>query len=412
MKNFGTVTSNLRVCIVSAYPPTVDRGAISTSWFARALASAGVVVSVITETAPGFPIESSSDGIHVFRPWNTSSPLSLPALLFHGELRRCRIVHVIFGYAFFGSLVSSIARVSILLLVCKLSRKPCVLSIHQVFDPRKLSVDKLRQFGVNMPLFLVKIGVWGSTMILGKMSTRVIALHREDAAKLRHIFRANNVETIPMGVETISWSKLEARQSLGLASRHVLLTFGFLTPYKGFEFALQAMPRILRQIPDTILIVAGSRLPRLAQLNSSEEYATKLQSIARALRIEGNVLFDLRFVNPSKAARYFQASDALLLPYTAQTGPSEVMSLGFAYGIPLVAFETDYLKKDIVGQTTGVIVKKCDAEGLADAVVEIITNTQAYDKIRRNLDEIKSEYHVDIQVKKSIELYRNILHLN
>ncbi len=401
--------STLTVSIVSSYPPSPDRGSVSTSWFARSLAATGARVSVMTEVVKGLPRKSQVENVVVSRILGPNLFSSLIRVFRDKQTRQSRIVHIIFGYAFFRGPVYSILMTVALLVFCRIAHKRSVLSIHQVFDPRTLSSRRLREFGVKVPASLVAVSMRISTVVLCRLPSCVIALHPDDHGTLLRVFGARNVKPVPIGVRVLPGSKQQAKRSLGLEGRKVLLAFGFLAPYKGIDYALKALPAILSRIPNAVLLIAGSNLPRLAKVPRQEQYIPTLTSLAQSLGIENNVLFDFSFVEPEMVGTYFHASDILLLPYMAQTGPSEVLRMGFAYQIPPIAFDTEYMKKDISQRMTGLLVRQGDTIGLANSAVELFTKPALHDSIIHNIERIWHDFTVEKQVERTIDLYRELL---
>ncbi len=75
----------------------------------------------------------------------------------------------------------------------------------------------------------------------------------------------------------------------------VLLTFGLLSPNKGIEHVLNALPAILAEFPDVVYIVLGATHPNVVR-EQGEAYRLSLERLAKKNKVQKNVIFYNRFV--------------------------------------------------------------------------------------------------------------------
>ena len=85
------------------------------------------------------------------------------------------------------------------------------------------------------------------------------------------------------------------KDEFGVIGRQVLLTFGLLSPNKGIEFALRALPDIIEEFPNVVFIVLGQTHPALLR-EEGEAYRLRLQRLAKDLGVQQHVVFFNRFV--------------------------------------------------------------------------------------------------------------------
>src|SRR5258705_161231 len=85
------------------------------------------------------------------------------------------------------------------------------------------------------------------------------------------------------------------KDKFGAEGRPVLLTFGLLSPNKGIEHVLNALPAIVREFPKVVYIVLGATHPNLAR-DHGETYRLSLERLAKKNGVEKNVIFFNRFV--------------------------------------------------------------------------------------------------------------------
>ena len=80
-----------------------------------------------------------------------------------------------------------------------------------------------------------------------------------------------------------------------MAAERAKLTFGLLSPNKGIEYALRALPDIIREYPNIVYIVLGQTHPNLLR-DEGEAYRLSLQRLAKDLGVQKHVVFFNRFV--------------------------------------------------------------------------------------------------------------------
>src|SRR5271157_6488831 len=116
---------------------------------------------------------------------------------------------------------------------------------------------------------------------------------------LRSVYQvpAEKIELIPHGIPNYPFVEPDqAKLLLGFAGKAVILTFGLLSPNKGIEVMIDAMPAILQRRPDAVYVVLGATHPNLVR-RECEAYRESLLARVRALGIENHVTFLNRFVD-------------------------------------------------------------------------------------------------------------------
>lgn len=174
---------------------------------------------------------------------------------------------------------------------------------------------------------------------------------------------AHKVTTIPFGInQTIpatAMTRDEARRTLGLSpTAKILLFFGNIAAYKGVEYAVQAMSRLVRTYPDAQLIIAG-------RPKSDDGYWPAVVQTIQRLGLERNVIQAISFIPDSEVEAFFKAADVLVLPYT-HVFQSGVLFLGYQFGLPAIATNVGGLKDDVFDGVTGFTCRASDADDLAE----------------------------------------------
>ncbi len=140
-------------------------------------------------------------------------------------------------------------------------------------------------------------------------------------------------------------------------NKPTLLFFGFVRPYKGLEYLIQALPHVRKQI-DAHLLVVG-------EFWSSPQF---YEEYAREFGVEGAITFVNRYVPNEELQPYFDAADVVVLPYISAT-QSGVVQLAFGFGKPVITTRVGGLHEVVQDGVNGLIVPPQDEHALAEAIV-------------------------------------------
>jgi glycosyltransferase involved in cell wall biosynthesis len=182
----------------------------------------------------------------------------------------------------------------------------------------------------------------------------------------------SKVSVIPFGINnTVPTTDLtveRAKHALGVrSSDKTLLFFGHIAPYKGLEYLISALHRLVSQDPHYRLIIAGKP-------GEPKEYWRKIEESIAELRLKNHVITKLEFIPDRQTEVYFKAADALMLPYT-YIFQSGVLFLGYSFGLPVIASDVGSLRDDVVENETGYMCRPMDAEDLARAIAAYFSSS-------------------------------------
>ena len=147
------------------------------------------------------------------------------------------------------------------------------------------------------------------------LSARVVVMS-ETAKQLLHRVHGvplDEIDMIPHGIPTLPPFS-SSRERLGLQDRQVLLTFGLLSPAKGIEQVVDALPAIIERHPNAVYIVLGATHPHV-KAERGEAYRLMLQARARRLGVEAHVVFHDRFASDAELRLFLAAADIYITPY-------------------------------------------------------------------------------------------------
>ena len=137
----------------------------------------------------------------------------------------------------------------------------------------------------------------------------------------------------------------------------VLLFFGFVRPYKGLEYLIQAMPHILKQRRVHLMVVG--------EFWSDPEFYIRY---AREFQVEAAISFVNRYVPNEELESFFSLCDVVVLPYISAT-QSGVAQLAFGFGKPVITTRVGGLHEIVTDGVDGLIVPPQDVQALAQAVL-------------------------------------------
>ncbi|HZQ81407.1 MAG TPA: glycosyltransferase [Gaiellaceae bacterium] len=176
-----------------------------------------------------------------------------------------------------------------------------------------------------------------------------------------------------------------------MEARFVLSTFGLISPGKGLEVMLEALPGIVARHPEALYVIAGRTHPQVAR-RQGEEYRLLLERRVLELELGKHVVFDDRFLSVDELADLLAATDVFVTPYASREQSSSG-SLTFALASGCAAISTPYwYARDVLASGAGTLVDFGDAEGLGAAVCAYVEAPEALARARREARRISATF--------------------
>lgn len=169
--------------------------------------------------------------------------------------------------------------------------------------------------------------------------------------------------------------------------KNTLLTFGLLSPDKGIEHVIGALPAIVAQCPDAKYVIVGATHPHI-RARHGEAYRESLVALAKELGVEDHVQFVNRFLTFEEVIDYFNQTDLYITPYLKE---EQVTSgtLAYAIGCGKVVISTPYwYAEELLADGRGLLVPFRSSPEIAEAVISVFTNQQVRDRIVQNAQEL------------------------
>jgi len=188
-----------------------------------------------------------------------------------------------------------------------------------------------------------------------------------------------------------SITKEKARRQLGVDSNTILF-FGFVRPYKGLDYLIEAMPIITKHIDVSLLIVGEF-------WKGDEKYREEIKNLG----VRENIKIINKYVPNEEVGLYFAASDVVVLPYVSATGSGIVQS-AFGCNKPVISTNVGCLPQVIDDKRTGYLVPPRDPQAIADAVVSFYKEGKEEEFVNNIIKE-KEKFSWDRMVE-TIESFR------
>lgn len=361
----------MRLLLLSwEYPPRIVGGLGRHVYhLATSLAAQSIDVHVVTKDHPGAPDYEISEGVNIYRV--PSYPPDIPqeewvswTLQFNVALleRAGALINEIGGFNVIHAHDWLVAHAAAALK--HIYRLPLVATIHATEYGRHQG-----HLPGPMQKLIHQIEWW-----LTFESVRTICCSQYMSEQVNRIFELppDKVVIIPNGVDVESFRRdvnVEVVRRKYIPPNHKLVFFvGRLVYEKGVQTVLEAMPRILKRIPELVFVIAGTG-PHLRQL----------QAQVQELGLENKVKFT-GYLDSDQLYAFYKTADLTVVPSLYEPFGMVVLE-SMAMGCPTIAADTGGLKEIVVHEETGLKFTPGNPDSLAEAMLRVLVDEKLKERI-------------------------------
>jgi glycosyltransferase involved in cell wall biosynthesis len=220
---------------------------------------------------------------------------------------------------------------------------------------------------------------------LSELSASLVVMSEHSADFLRDIYQVpeRKIALIHHGILDVPFLEPDpCKSKLGADDKTVILTFGLLSPGKGIEFMIDALPDIVGMHPDVLYYVVGATHPH-CRAESGEDYRLSLHHRAKELGVGDNVVFHDRFLERDELLEMIRAADIYVTPYLNE---AQVVSgtLAYAVGAGKAVVSTPYWHaQEMLADGRGRLVPFKDSRSLTHEINQLLEFPEERLSIRR-----------------------------
>lgn len=228
---------------------------------------------------------------------------------------------------------------------------------------------------------------------IAQLSDRLVVMSQHSIEFLQEIYHVpeEKIDLIPHGIPDVPFMDPNFyKDQFGVEGKMVLLTFGLLSPGKGIENVIEALPAILAEYPDVVYIVLGATHPHIRR-REGESYRLFLEQLAREREVEKNVIFHNRFVSLEELVEFIGAADIYITPYL---NPAQTVSgtLAYTVGAGKAVISTPYwYAQELLADGRGLLVPFGDPQAIATQVLYLLNNKAERHAMRKRAYQLGRE---------------------
>lgn len=267
---------------------------------------------------------------------------------------RTKLVHIQHEFGIFGG-----EHGNHLIPFFQVIKKPVIITFHSVLPRPNIKLKHIIQFFLQNAKAII---------VMNEFSKKI--LEEEYEGKKSKIF------VIPHGIPQVPFSNGDnEKKELGLRGKIVLSTFGLLNKGKGIEYAIRALPKIVKSFPNVLYLIIGVTHP-IVRKQEGELYRNFLRHEVEKLGLKNNVKFYNKYLTLKEIISYLKVTDIYLSPTLNQEqSVSGTLSYALGCGRPAISTLSSYAK-NIVTPGKGILVKPGNSKEIAKALFTLIKNPE------------------------------------
>lgn len=246
---------------------------------------------------------------------------------------------------------------------------------------------------------------------ISALSDRLIIMSHKAIEILKETYniQTEKIIMIPHGIPNVPFIDPNYyKDYLNVEGKKVIMTFGLISPNKGIEYMIDALPNIIEKHPEVVYIVLGETHPHIKR-EYGESYRLMLQKKAKTLGIEKHLIFHDKFVDITELCNFLGAADIYVTPYLNK---EQIVSgtLAYALGTGKATVSTPYwYAEEMLNDGRGILVPFKDSISLAESINYLIDNEKERHSIRKKAYMYCREMIWEEVALKYINLFKDVI---
>ena len=211
-------------------------------------------------------------------------------------------------------------------------------------------------------------------MQIAEFSDRLVVMSERSVEFLRDIYQVpeEKIVLIHHGIPDVPFVEADAyKDKFDATGKKIILTFGLLSPGKGIDVVIDALPEIVKAHPQVIYMVVGATHPHL-KAEQGEDYRNSLHLRAKELGVSDHIVFHDCFVADEDLLEFIGAADIYVTPYQNE---AQIISgtLAYALGMGKAVVSTPYWHaQELLADGRGRLIPFQDHVALAREVNDLL----------------------------------------
>jgi glycosyltransferase involved in cell wall biosynthesis len=221
--------------------------------------------------------------------------------------------------------------------------------------------------------------------------------------------KREKIDVIPHGCPDVPFVPSEKPKiSLGLRGKIVLSTFGLINRGKGIQYAIRALPSIVKREPRILYLIIGETHPEVRKIEG-ERYRKRLMKLVDELELGKHVRFYNRFLSKRELIRYLQATDIYITPYVDRNQISSG-ALVYALGTGKAIVSTSYLHaEEALADGRGLICKFRNPASIAESINRLLEDPQLKLSLEKKAYAYSRNFTWPNVAEKYVELFNRVI---
>jgi glycosyltransferase involved in cell wall biosynthesis len=182
------------------------------------------------------------------------------------------------------------------------------------------------------------------------------------------------IRLIPHGIPNVKYnSNIKTKSVLGYKDKILLSSFGLMSNGKGYEYVIDALPKVVEKFPNLLYLIVGETHP-VVRKKEGEKYRTFLEKKIKKLGLQNNVKFYNKYLTLNEIIKYLRATDVYIC---SSQNPNQITSgtLVYAMGCGKPVISTPFLHaKDLFNKKRGILTRFNSNKSFEKALLNILSD--------------------------------------